>query len=52
MDFEADLVNIIKQQFDRAALRYKNDGDAGYFASRYYEMLNRNRSDPSPGPLF
>lgn len=47
MDFEADLVNIIKQQFDRAALRYKNDGDAGYFASRYYEMLNR-RIVPTP----
>ena len=47
MDFKADLVNIIKQQFDEHSIRYRSDGDASYFASRYYEMLTR-RIVPAP----
>ena len=47
MDFRADLVNIVKQQFDGHSIRYKSDGDAGYFASGCYEMLIR-RIEPTP----
>ncbi len=47
MDFKADLVNIIKQQFDEHSICYKRDRDAIYFASRYYEMLTR-RIVPAP----
>lgn len=47
MDFEADLVNIIKQQFDEHSIRYRSDGDASYLVARYYEMLIR-RIVPTP----
>ena len=47
MDFRADLVNIVKQQFDEHSIRYRSDGDAGYFASGCYEMLIR-RIVPTP----
>ena len=47
MDFEADLVNIIKQQFDEHSIRYRSDGDAIYLVARHYEMLIR-RIVPTP----
>ena len=47
MDFRADLVNIIEQQFNEHSIRYRSDGDASYFASGCYEMLTR-RIEPTP----
>jgi len=41
MNFESDLIDIIKKQFSIENIHYKLDGSAGYFASRYYEMRIR-----------
>ena len=41
MNFESDLVEIIKHQFSMENTHYKDDGDTGYFAARYCEMRIR-----------
>ena len=47
MDLESDLITIVKQQFAKEGIRYKDGGSAGDFASRYLEMQAR-RVVPSP----
>lgn len=41
MDFESDLAQIIKQQFDEQDIFYEDNLSVSSFAARYIEMLNR-----------
>lgn len=41
MSFESDLVGILKQQFDRAGIKYDSRLDACSLAARYLEMITR-----------
>jgi hypothetical protein len=47
MNFEADLVEIVKSHFADTSISYDEDGDADYFAARYCEMQIR-RIVPAP----
>ena len=47
MNFESDLVGIIKRQLSMENIHYKDNGDARYFAARYCEMRIR-RIVPMP----
>ena len=41
MNFESDLIDIIKSQLNTDDISYNKHGDASYFAARYYEMRIR-----------
>ena len=47
MTFESDLALIIKQQFDKVGISYKDNLDVCTLAARYFEMLHR-RIVPMP----
>lgn len=47
MNFEADLVEIVKSHLADTCISYDEDGDADYFAARYCEMQIR-RIVPAP----
>ena len=47
MNFESDLAQIIKQQFDEHNIFYEDNLDTNSLAARYLEMLNR-RIAPIP----
>ena len=41
MDFETDLIEIVKSSFREDKISFSEDGDADYFAARYCEMRIR-----------
>ena len=41
MDFEADLVEIVKRYFIETGISFNVDGDADYFSARFCEMRIR-----------
>ena len=41
INFQCDLIEIVKRYFSQAGISYKDGGDAGDFAARYFEMLIR-----------
>ena len=47
MDFESDLAQIIKQQFDEQKILYKDNLSVSSLAARFLEMLHR-RITPIP----
>ena len=51
MNFQNDLVNIIKNEFDREDVCYDANEDACVLATRYLEMLNR-RIVPIPREVY
>lgn len=51
MNFESDLAQIIKQQFDEQKISYEDNVDVPSLAARYLEMLNR-RITPLPRRVY
>ena len=51
MNFESDLEDIIKRQFDEHNIFYEDDLDVFSLAARYLEMLNR-RIVPIPRKVY
>jgi hypothetical protein len=47
MDFETDLIDIVKRYFAAEGICYEDQGDAADFAARYWEMRKR-RLAPKP----